>query len=77
MQVVWRNYVHAMREAGFSAGVGVYVASGLLTYGASKGSPLLAQMNLSTTGVPAVTVTPAQKLRSASGRIVCMHALTS
>lgn len=41
MQVVWRNYLKAMRQAGFSAGVGVYVASGLLTYGASQGTPLL------------------------------------
>ncbi len=49
MQAVWRNYVQAMRQAGFSAGVGVYVASGLLTYGASQGAPLLAPMDLPTT----------------------------
>ncbi len=36
-QVVWRNYIQAMRQAGFGAEVGVYVASGLLTYGASQG----------------------------------------
>jgi len=36
-QVVWRKYIQAMRQAGFGAGVGVYVASGLLTYGASQG----------------------------------------
>ncbi len=59
MQVVWRNYIQAMRQAGFSAVVGVYVASGLLTYGASQGTPLLAPMNLHTTGILAVTITPA------------------
>ena len=49
MQAVWRNYVQAMQQAGFSAGVGVYVASGLLTYGASQGAPLLAPEDLPTT----------------------------
>ncbi|KAK9827655.1 hypothetical protein WJX81_004166 [Elliptochloris bilobata] len=34
--VIWHNYIQAMSQAGFSAGVGVYVASGLLTYGASQ-----------------------------------------
>ncbi len=37
VQVVWRNYIQAMRQAGFGLGVGVYVASGLLTYGANEG----------------------------------------
>ena len=37
LQVIWHNYIQAMRLAGFSAGVGVYVASGLLTYGARQG----------------------------------------
>lgn len=36
-QVVWDRYVRAMQEANFSASVGMYVASGLLTYGASQG----------------------------------------
>lgn len=40
MQVIWNNYIHAMRQAGFSSGTGVYVASGLLTYGASQGTSL-------------------------------------
>lgn len=39
MQVIWSNYIDAMRQAGFSSGTGVYVASGLLTYGASQGNP--------------------------------------
>ena len=38
MQVVWNNYIQAMRQAGFSSAMGVYVASGLLTYGASQGA---------------------------------------
>ena len=37
VQVIWDRYVRAMQEARFSESVGVYVASGLLTYGASQG----------------------------------------
>ena len=39
IQVVWANYVDAMKQAGFSAGQGLYIASGLLTYGANDGAP--------------------------------------
>ena len=38
MQVIWNNYIDAMRQAGFSSSTGVFVASGLLTYGASQGN---------------------------------------
>lgn len=31
----------AMLDAGFNASISLYVASGLLTYGAEKGMPLL------------------------------------
>jgi hypothetical protein len=41
-QAVWQSYVHAMRLAGFSNNTSVYVASGLLTYGAEHGNALLA-----------------------------------
>ena len=37
MQVVWHNYIMAMQKAGFSPDLGLYAASGLLTYGASAG----------------------------------------
>ena len=37
LQVVWHNYIMAMQKAGFSGNLGLYVASGLLTYGASDG----------------------------------------
>ncbi|KAK9827681.1 hypothetical protein WJX81_007940 [Elliptochloris bilobata] len=33
---LWHSYIQAMKQANFSAGVSVYVASGLLTYGASQ-----------------------------------------
>ena len=38
---MWANYVDAMKQAGFSAGQGLYIASGLLTYGANDGAPCL------------------------------------
>ena len=37
VKVVWHNYIMAMQKAGFSSNVGLYVASGLLTYGANDG----------------------------------------
>ena len=37
LQVVWHGYVQSMRQALFSADLGLYVASGLLTYGANDG----------------------------------------
>lgn len=40
-QVIWDRYVRAMQDAGFSDSIGVYVASGLLTYGASRGGHAL------------------------------------
>ena len=40
VQVVWHNYVQAMRTAGFSQDVVLYGASGLLTYGANDGAAL-------------------------------------
>ncbi len=74
MQVVWRNYIQAMRQAGFGAGVGVYVASGLLTYGASKGTPLLAPMHVPTSGFLTVTTMPAHDTSAtAKGCSACMH----
>jgi len=36
-QVVWENYIDAMKLAGFNPDQGLYIASGLLTYGASEG----------------------------------------
>ena len=39
LQVVWHGYVQAMRQAGFSGDLVLYVASGLLTYGANEGAP--------------------------------------
>ena len=41
VQVIWDRYVRAMQEARFSESVGVYIASGLLTYGASQGEKFL------------------------------------
>jgi len=35
-QAVWNAYVLSMRQAGFTAAVPMYAASGLLTYGASE-----------------------------------------
>lgn len=37
LQAVWNAYVGSMRQAGFTANVPMYVASGLLTYGANDG----------------------------------------
>ena len=37
LQVVWHGYVQSMRQALFSPDLGLYVASGLLTYGANDG----------------------------------------
>lgn len=37
VQVVWHGYVQAMRQAGFTGDLVLYVASGLLTYGANEG----------------------------------------
>ncbi len=34
---MWNAYVGSMRQAGFTANVPMYVASGLLTYGANDG----------------------------------------
>jgi hypothetical protein len=36
-QVVWEKYIEAMKLAGFDSTQGLYIASGLLTYGASDG----------------------------------------
>jgi hypothetical protein len=36
-QVVWQGYISTMRSVGFNASTRVYVASGMLTYGASGG----------------------------------------
>ena len=41
VQVVWHNYIMAMQKAGFSPDLGLYAASGLLTYGASAGESSL------------------------------------
>lgn len=38
LQALWNAYVQAMRQAGFSRDTPMYVASGLLTYGASDGA---------------------------------------
>lgn len=35
LQAVWAAYVASMRQAGFTDGLPMYAASGLLTYGAS------------------------------------------
>ena len=40
VQVVWHGYVQAMRQAGFTGDLVLYVASGLLTYGANEGQHL-------------------------------------
>ena len=47
LQVVWHGYVQSMRQALFSADLGLYVASGLLTYGANDGehSPSLSTVS--------------------------------
>ena len=37
LQVVWEKYIEAMKLAGFDQDQGLYIASGLLTYGASAG----------------------------------------
>lgn len=37
-QAVWNAYVGSMRQAGFTADIPMYVASGLLTYGANDGA---------------------------------------
>ena len=37
-EAVWNAYVASMRQAGFTSDVPMYVASGLLTYGASDGA---------------------------------------
>lgn len=34
-QVVWRGYIDTMQQLGFNATTRLYVASGMLTYGAS------------------------------------------
>ncbi len=39
VQVVWEKYIEAMQVAGFNPHQGLYIASGLLTYGASEGEP--------------------------------------
>ncbi len=39
-QVVWHGYVQAMRQAGFTGDLVLYVASGLLTYGANDGASI-------------------------------------
>lgn len=41
VQVIWDRYVRAMQEARFTESVGVYIASGLLTYGANEGDNVL------------------------------------
>ncbi len=40
LQVVWHGYVQAMRQAGFTGDLVLYVASGLLTYGANEGDSI-------------------------------------
>ena len=72
MQAVWRKYVQAMRQAGFSAGVGVYVASGLLTYGASQGAPLLAPVDLPTNACLPVQSHQRVSPRNAKASDACM-----
>jgi hypothetical protein len=37
VQVIWHLYKQAMVQANFNASTGLYIASGLLTYGASEG----------------------------------------
>ena len=36
-QVVWQGYISTMREVGFNSTTRIYVASGMLSYGASGG----------------------------------------
>ncbi len=38
MQAVWNAYVQSMRQACFTPDTPMYVASGLLTYGANNGA---------------------------------------
>lgn len=42
LQALWNEYVQAMQRGGFSADTPMYVASGLLTYGANDGALMLA-----------------------------------
>ena len=41
VQVLWQGYATAMQKAEFAASTPLYAASGLLTYGATKGVALL------------------------------------
>ncbi len=45
-QAVWNAYVASMRQAGFKPDVPMYVASGLLTYGASDGEDVASSFEL-------------------------------
>jgi hypothetical protein len=38
-QVVWKGYISTMQSVGFNSTTRVYVASGMLTYGASGVQP--------------------------------------
>lgn len=52
VQVIWHLYKQAMKEAGFSAPTGLYIASGVLTYGADDGEPLYtAHLSLQITAI--------------------------
>ena len=37
VQAIWDSYKDSMRQAGFQASSDLYIASGLLSYGASAG----------------------------------------
>ncbi len=51
LQALWNEYVQAMQRGGFSADTPMYVASGLLTYGANEGA-LMRRTLLLSLGLP-------------------------
>lgn len=55
IQVMWSNYVDTMREAGFNGGQGLYIASGLLTYGAKEGNYTISAHQLGLNGSHKIT----------------------